>query len=195
MPGRYAKDEVSSGFLGAIDTYVYRSPAAQIPADAPGDDDRCRTNRRHDRRGTDRRDEEVVEHANPPEARDHSRSDGTPLDVSASVVAAGCAVAPLMCSPRHRLRRGSRGLPDGTRPGGRDDAPVDAEASRRPPWWRSSRRRHVARGGCGAFTITQHVTVTDEVRADYEAAVRLLEEGQYEPGIALLLTVTEQAPA
>jgi tetratricopeptide (TPR) repeat protein len=30
MPGRYAKEEVSSGFVGAIDSYVYRSPASQI---------------------------------------------------------------------------------------------------------------------------------------------------------------------
>jgi hypothetical protein len=26
MPGRYAKSEMSSGFIGAIDRYVYRSP-------------------------------------------------------------------------------------------------------------------------------------------------------------------------
>jgi tetratricopeptide (TPR) repeat protein len=30
MPGRYAKNEVSSGFLGAIDTYEYRTPASSI---------------------------------------------------------------------------------------------------------------------------------------------------------------------
>src|SRR5262244_37699 len=29
MPGRYAKSEMSSGFIGAIDHYVYRSPLAQ----------------------------------------------------------------------------------------------------------------------------------------------------------------------
>ena len=29
MPGRYAKHEMSSGFVGAIDHYVYRSPLAQ----------------------------------------------------------------------------------------------------------------------------------------------------------------------
>ncbi len=30
VPGRYAKNEMSSGFLGAIDSYVYRSPVSQI---------------------------------------------------------------------------------------------------------------------------------------------------------------------
>jgi len=31
MPGRYAKSEMSSGFLGAIDSYVYRSPVPAAP--------------------------------------------------------------------------------------------------------------------------------------------------------------------
>ncbi len=34
MPGRYAKSEVSSGFLGAIDSYAYRSPVP--PSPTPG---------------------------------------------------------------------------------------------------------------------------------------------------------------
>jgi Flp pilus assembly protein TadD len=44
------------------------------------------------------------------------------------------------------------------------------------------------------FTITEPVSATDDVRADYETALRMLKEARYEPGIALLLTVTERAP-
>ena len=46
----------------------------------------------------------------------------------------------------------------------------------------------------GGFTITQVVEIADDVRADYEAALRLLEGNQYEPAIAMLLTVIERAP-
>jgi tetratricopeptide (TPR) repeat protein len=35
MPGRYAKSEMSAGFLGSIDSYAYRPPVATIPAPAP----------------------------------------------------------------------------------------------------------------------------------------------------------------
>jgi hypothetical protein len=37
MPGRYAKAEVSSGFLGAIDSYVYRAPVSQVSAPTSAD--------------------------------------------------------------------------------------------------------------------------------------------------------------
>jgi tetratricopeptide (TPR) repeat protein len=37
MPGRYAKNEVSSGFLGGIESYVYRAPVSQVPVPASGD--------------------------------------------------------------------------------------------------------------------------------------------------------------
>lgn len=46
----------------------------------------------------------------------------------------------------------------------------------------------------GGFTITQQISVTDEVRADYETALRLLAQERYEPAVALLLEVTERAP-
>jgi hypothetical protein len=32
MPARYAKPEMSSGFLGSIDRYAYRAPATDLPA-------------------------------------------------------------------------------------------------------------------------------------------------------------------
>ncbi|MGH9870039.1 MAG: tetratricopeptide repeat protein [Candidatus Polarisedimenticolia bacterium] len=47
----------------------------------------------------------------------------------------------------------------------------------------------------GWFMISQLVTAPDDVRADYEKAVRMLEEARYEPGIALLLKVTERTPS
>jgi TolA-binding protein len=36
MPGRYAKKEMSSGFLDQVDSYVYRSPASLIPVPPAG---------------------------------------------------------------------------------------------------------------------------------------------------------------
>ncbi|HEX7960793.1 MAG TPA: tetratricopeptide repeat protein, partial [Terriglobales bacterium] len=36
MPGRYAKPEMSIGFLAEIETYAYRSPSSQVPAPATG---------------------------------------------------------------------------------------------------------------------------------------------------------------
>lgn len=44
------------------------------------------------------------------------------------------------------------------------------------------------------FTITEDVHVGGGVRADFEKALRLLEEEKYEEGIALLVKVTEAAP-
>src|SRR5216683_2487257 len=42
--------------------------------------------------------------------------------------------------------------------------------------------------------ITQGVAVTDQMRAAYESAVGMLKEERYEPGIALLLKMTEKMP-
>jgi tetratricopeptide (TPR) repeat protein len=46
-----------------------------------------------------------------------------------------------------------------------------------------------------ANAITQGVGVTDEMRANYESAVGMLKEERYEPGIALLLKMTEKMPS
>ncbi len=75
----------------------------------------------------------------------------------------------------------------------RRTAPADVPTSINEPKERQAARVDVEQDA-GGFTITQHVSVSDEVRADYEAAVRMLEEEQYEPGIALLLEVTEREP-
>jgi cellulose synthase operon protein C len=43
--------------------------------------------------------------------------------------------------------------------------------------------------------VTQGVAVTDEIRANYQSALSMLKEERYEPGIALLLKITEKMPA
>ena len=43
VPGRYAKSEMSSGFIGAIDHYVYRTPLAQAAAAAQAASNGCPT--------------------------------------------------------------------------------------------------------------------------------------------------------
>ena len=49
--------------------------------------------------------------------------------------------------------------------------------------------------GPDGVALTPGFPITQDVQADYAAAVRMLEDGQYDPGIALLVRVTEQAPA
>jgi tetratricopeptide (TPR) repeat protein len=68
-----------------------------------------------------------------------------------------------------------------------------AKSAARPPVKALAPRIDVLRDA-GGITFTQHVSVPQQVRAEYDAAVRLLEEAKYEQGIALLLKVTEQAP-
>ncbi len=45
-----------------------------------------------------------------------------------------------------------------------------------------------------AGAITQGAGVTDQMRADYQSAVAMLKQERYEPGIALLLKMTEKIP-
>ena len=49
-------------------------------------------------------------------------------------------------------------------------------------------------GDDGGFTITEPVRVSSGVRGNFEKALRLLEEEEYERGIELLEQVTEAAP-
>jgi Flp pilus assembly protein TadD len=44
------------------------------------------------------------------------------------------------------------------------------------------------------FTVAEEVRVAVDVRSEYDSAIRLLEQEQYDQGIALLLKVTEAAP-
>ncbi len=45
------------------------------------------------------------------------------------------------------------------------------------------------------FTIAENVRVAVDTRSQYDSAIRLLEQKDYEQGIALLIKVTEAAPA
>jgi tetratricopeptide (TPR) repeat protein len=64
----------------------------------------------------------------------------------------------------------------------------------KPPVVESSTSSVDVQRDAGGISFTEHVPVTDQVRADYGSAVQVLEQAQYDQGIALLLKVTEQAP-
>ena len=87
----------------------------------------------------------------------------------ALLLAAGCAPA-----ARHAVTAGPRAAAPPVRP---PAAVVDVAAEADGP------------------SILPPVLVTDELRAVYEAAVSILQEGEYEPGIAMLREVTDAAPA
>ena len=55
-------------------------------------------------------------------------------------------------------------------------------------------KHETSSGFLGPMVADSSAPVPDDVRADYEAAVRMVEEKKYEPGIAALLKVTEQSP-
>jgi Tfp pilus assembly protein PilF len=53
----------------------------------------------------------------------------------------------------------------------------------------------VSNNSTSGNATTLGLAVTDEMRANYESAVGMLKEERYEPGIALLLKMTEKMPA
>ena len=59
------------------------------------------------------------------------------------------------------------------------------------PGTRSARLEILETGG---FAVSEEAAVGDAVRADFDEAVRLLQSGEYQRGIALLVRVTETAP-
>lgn len=46
MPGRYARSEISGGYLGSIDSYAYRMPIAPPPGVDPSGDRESEDNER-----------------------------------------------------------------------------------------------------------------------------------------------------
>jgi len=46
----------------------------------------------------------------------------------------------------------------------------------------------------GGFSIIEEVNVDPEIRSEYDSAIRMLEQKQYEQGIAALVKVTQAAP-
>jgi tetratricopeptide (TPR) repeat protein len=58
----------------------------------------------------------------------------------------------------------------------------------------TTRSTHVETRDDSGFTITEEVNVSAVMRSDFESAVSLLEQEQYDDGIALLLELTETAP-
>lgn len=46
----------------------------------------------------------------------------------------------------------------------------------------------------GGFSIIEEVNVAPEIRAEYDSAIRMLEQKQFEQGIATLVKVTQAAP-
>jgi tetratricopeptide (TPR) repeat protein len=115
MPGRYAKEEESFGFLGSLESFTYVSPAV------------------------------------------------------AALAEAGAYAA----QPVETAGRAGRRVRGGTQKG-------------------TTAHLEVTEGT--GFTITEQARIGAEVRTQYESALRYLEQGLYELGIAALVQVTERAP-
>ena len=151
MPGRYAKAEISSGFLGSIDRYAYRSPAAACCRRGSDYGGRCSTEWRHQ--------------CDPP-----------------LIICCSCWRSR---SPRARARRPS----PPPRAAKRSVGATVAKAAKPVPPLRADIQQDE-----GGFTIVEEVRVGNDIHADYDNAMRLFEQKQYEQGIASLLKVTQAAP-
>lgn len=68
-----------------------------------------------------------------------------------------------------------------------------APATKQPAATRHAAETRIQQDESG-FTIAEEVRVAADTRSNYDSATRLLEQKQYEQGIALLLKVTEAAP-
>jgi Flp pilus assembly protein TadD len=71
-----------------------------------------------------------------------------------------------------------------------------ATATKAPPAGKAAKQTQIAglQQDENGFTLTEDVHVGADVRADYDNAIRSLEQKQYELGIQLLLKVTQSAP-
>lgn len=65
----------------------------------------------------------------------------------------------------------------------------------RAPVTRGQGATAVVQSDAAGFQLKEKVRVPADARADYDNAMRLVDAGQYEPGITLLQKVTQKAPA
>jgi Flp pilus assembly protein TadD len=99
--------------------------------------------------------------------------------LTVALMFAGCSMTATSDRPRQTPTQASRQTPSQT-------------PSQMPKQLRAA-RVDVQQDATG-FTITEDVRVSAEVRAEYDNGIRLLQQEQYEQGIASLLKVVESAP-
>jgi len=99
--------------------------------------------------------------------------------LTVALMSAGCSTTATSDRPRQTPAQASKQTPSQT-------------PSQMPKQLRAA-RVDVQQDPTG-FTITEDVRVSAEVRAEYDNGIRLLQQEQYERGIASLLKVVESAP-
>lgn len=105
------------------------------------------------------------------------------LSVAAVVLIAGCS----SMSVNDTLERGARAEPVAR------DEPQASVPSKAPIQRKRKDYPELETDETG-FTITEQVRIGSDVRADYQNALRLLEQERYAEGIPMLVAVTEAAP-